>query len=471
LAISQAGAYILRCSSLKKYLKVYQEHYDELLQTKEIQKEDEYGLAVYTTWKLSYERLGSSAKTLLQILSFLHHEGITEEIFKRASISSESMDELDLQIQVIKLLSEIGKQNSKWNSVVFQEIMGDIKSYSLVGFDDQNEFYSIHPLVQHWGAWTLGQQQNNIQICVLSIIGLSISSDVNNDDYKYQYSLLEHINSSISAFKLKDINALIATNIAKVYDQHGQWKKAEVLQVVVMEKRMYVLGDEHPDTLTSMGNLASTYWNQGRWKEAEALEVVVMEKCMYTLGEEHPATLRSMGNLASTYWNQGQWKEAEVLMVVVMEKRKHVLGDEHPDTLRSMGNLASTYRKQGQWKEAEALEVVVMEKTKHALGDEHPDTLTSMASLAATYRNQGQWKEAEALEVVVMEKRKHVLGDEHPDTLTSMASLAATYRNQGQWKKAEELQEVVMEKRKQLSEDGSDDSSSLSSILIELLCV
>jgi Tetratricopeptide repeat len=30
--------------------------------------------------------------------------------------------------------------------------------------------------------------------------------------------------------------------------------------------------EEHPDTLTSMGNLASTYWNQGQWAEAEELE-------------------------------------------------------------------------------------------------------------------------------------------------------------------------------------------------------
>ena len=46
----------------------------------------------------------------------------------------------------------------------------------------------------------------------------------------------------------------------------------------MMEKRRDLLGEEHPDTLTSMGNLASTYRNQGKWKEAEALEVVVMEK-------------------------------------------------------------------------------------------------------------------------------------------------------------------------------------------------
>ena len=55
-------------------------------------------------------------------------------------------------------------------------------------------------------------------------------------------------------------------------------KEAEALGVVVMEKRKHLLGEEHPDTLTTMGNLASTYRNQGKLKEAEALEVVVMEK-------------------------------------------------------------------------------------------------------------------------------------------------------------------------------------------------
>jgi hypothetical protein len=45
------------------------------------------------------------------------------------------------------------------------------------------------------------------------------------------------------------------------------------LDVQVMQIRKRVLGDEHPDTWTTMANLATTYWNQGRWAEAEELEV------------------------------------------------------------------------------------------------------------------------------------------------------------------------------------------------------
>ena len=38
----------------------------------------------------------------------------------------------------------------------------------------------------------------------------------------------------------------------------------EKLLVQVMETSKTVLGPEHPDTLTSMGNLVSTHRNQGR---------------------------------------------------------------------------------------------------------------------------------------------------------------------------------------------------------------
>src|SRR5436305_182635 len=166
----------------------------------------------------------------------------------------------------------------------------------------------------------------------------------------------------------------------------GRYNEAEVSFMEVAEWRKKVLGEEHPDTLTSMANLASTFWNQGRWKEAEELEVQVMETSLRVLGEEHPDTLATIANLASTYRNQGRWKEAEELFVQVMETSLRVLGQEHPDTLTSMANLASTFWNQGRWKEAEELDVQVMETRKRVLGQEHPDTLTSMKKLAWTLK-------------------------------------------------------------------------------------
>ena len=85
-------------------------HHDKLLQIKEVQGQDQYGLAVYTTWKLSYDQLGSSARTVLQMCSMLHHEGITEDIFEKASLCQKQLDNAEQQIQVAELLICCGKQ-------------------------------------------------------------------------------------------------------------------------------------------------------------------------------------------------------------------------------------------------------------------------------------------------------------------------------------------------------------------------
>ena len=78
------------------------------------------------------------------------------------------------------------------------------------------------------------------------------------------------------------------------------------------------------------------------------------------LGEEHPDTLTSASNLALTYSQQGKHAEAEALQVAVLAVRKRVLGEEHPNTLTSANNLASTYSQQGKHAEAETLQVATL---------------------------------------------------------------------------------------------------------------
>ncbi|KAF2201277.1 hypothetical protein GQ43DRAFT_371863, partial [Delitschia confertaspora ATCC 74209] len=88
--------------------------------------------------------------------------------------------------------------------------------------------------------------------------------------------------------------------------------------------------------------IGTAYFGEGRWKDAEELFMQVMETRKRMLGEEHPDMLTSMTNQVSTFWNQGRWKEAEELGVQVIETRKRVFGEEHRDTVSTMNNLPST---------------------------------------------------------------------------------------------------------------------------------
>jgi hypothetical protein len=84
-----------------------------------------------------------------------------------------------------------------------------------------------------------------------------------------------------------------------------------------------------------MANLALTYRNQGRWKEAEDLDVQVMETSLRVLGQEHPDTLSSMNNLAFTWKGTGKETEAVRLMEECVQLRKRVLGPDHPLSISS----------------------------------------------------------------------------------------------------------------------------------------
>ncbi|KAI3034190.1 hypothetical protein CBS76997_11128 [Aspergillus niger] len=120
---------------------------------------------------------------------------------------------------------------------------------------------------------------------------------------------------------------------------YGHWKKAEQLQVQVMETRKIKFGEDHPDTLTSMAYLASTYRNQGRWEKAEQLQMQVMETSKIKLGEDHPGTLTIMANLAFTWKSSGQYAAALELLKVSLAKQKQVLGLDHPDVSSNLQTL------------------------------------------------------------------------------------------------------------------------------------
>ncbi|KAL9572088.1 hypothetical protein ACKAV7_003805 [Fusarium commune] len=428
LAITQAAAYINRRAprvSVRAYLdgiRKSDKKKGNLLNsdTGDLRRDETVSNSVVTTWQVTFEQIRCerpSAANLLSFMAFFNPQGIPE--FVLHNYKGDLTDSVD--------------EDADCES--FEDDLDVLRGYSLVSVAVTGNVFEMHSLVQFCTKVWLSRldDESRWKRAFLRAMSKHFPSGT-FETWPTCQMLLPHIESIVEEeppeTELQQWTHLL-TNCAWYLLTIGSYAAAEKLNKEAAKWRATMLGEKHPNTLTSMGNLASTYRNQGRWKEAEDLEVRVMEAGKTVLGEEHPDTLTSMDNLATTYWNQGRWKEAEDLEVRVMETSKTVLGEEHPDTLTSMTNLASTYRNQGRWKEAEDLEVRVMETRKTMLGEEHPDTLISMANLASTYRNQGRWKEAEDLEVRVMETRKTMLGEEHPDTLISMANLAVTWRDQG----------------------------------------
>jgi hypothetical protein len=114
------------------------------------------------------------------------------------------------------------------------------------------------------------------------------------------------------------------------------------------------------------------------------------------LGEEHPETLSSMNNLAGLYQDQGKYDLAEPLFVKTLEAKRRVLGEEHPNTIRSMDDLASLYLTRTEFNKAEPLlrAALIFRETRQ------PNawlTFNTRSQLGGSLAGQKKYAEAEPL--------------------------------------------------------------------------
>jgi len=468
LAIVQAAAYISQRSprcSVQRYLVDYRKSdrkKTSLLNYEggQLRRDWEAQNSIIITWQISFEhirRKRPSASNLLSLMSFFDRQGIPEVLVRnRAEIgnghrSQEDRDEHDGREE-----EEDNEDNASEHSKDdgFEDDVQTLRDYSFLSVSTDGTF-EMHALVQlATRKWLEANGKlEHWKQCYIKNLSAAFPTG-EHENWTFCQAFFPHAKAAVIQRPSGDESlrewALLLNNGAWYAWRKGSIAEAVNLSEIAMKVRKKMLGQEHEETLSSIGMVGLAYSLGGGWKEAEELQVQVMETTKRVLGEEHPDTLSSIANLASTYRNQGRWKEAEELEVQVIETRKRVLGEEHPDTLSSIANLASTYWNQGRWKEAEELQVQVIEITKRVLGEEHPDTLSSIANLASIYWDQGRWKEAEELQVQVMETRKSILGPEHPDTLTSMHNLAHTWKSQSRNEEAISLMKDCFEQRNQI---------------------
>ena len=96
--------------------------------------------------------------------------------------------------------------------------------------------------------------------------------------------------------------------------------------------REKVLGPEHPDTLTSMGNLAGVLDSQGKYEEAESINRQTLVQREKVLGPEHPYTLTSVYCLAHLLAKRHRYDESLLLYERAYVAYSTVLGNDHRTT-------------------------------------------------------------------------------------------------------------------------------------------
>ncbi|WP_328871449.1 tetratricopeptide repeat protein [Streptomyces sp. NBC_00287] len=248
------------------------------------------------------------------------------------------------------------------------------------------------------------------------------------------------------------------SDLAAAYDMAGDLERAVPLCETTLAQRVQVLGDTHPDTLRSRSNLALVYQAAGDLGRAVPLHETTLAQCEQVLGYTHPDTLASRSDLALAYQVAGDLGRAIPLTQLTLAQRERVLGDSHPDTLRSRSQLAWVYQLAGDLGRAVSLHETVLGQRVRVLGDTHPDTLASRDNLALTCQVAGDLGRAVSLHETVLAQRERVLGNTHPDTLVSRSKLAVAYQVVGDLERAVPLSETTLAQRERVLGDSHPDT-------------
>jgi len=247
--------------------------------------------------------------------------------------------------------------------------------------------------------------------------------------------------------------------LTKVFRLQGKYQEDEPLLRKLLDVQKRVLGETHRDTLDTMNELALLYRLEGKLPQAESLYISALKIYRRIAGPDDTDAAGVMHNLASLYRQQGQYDEAMSLFVRYLDLMRRVLGPEHPDTVAGLASIASLELTMGRYEQAEAHNLEALEIRRRVLGPEHQDTLMTMANLAESLRSQRKYVEADPIYKQVADIRTRVLGPEHPDTLINLNNMALMYLDQKRYVEAEAIYSKVFDIRRRVL--GPDHPSTL----------
>ena len=226
-------------------------------------------------------------------------------------------------------------------------------------------------------------------------------------------------------------------DLAQLYLTQGKLKPAQELFETALPLMLEVMNKTSFLILASKENLAEIYRQQGKFSLAEKLFLESMQGAVAEYGEEDSLVIQARSHLAQLYEDTGKLKKALLLHQQVYEVDLALLGEAHPNTAGDLNNLASVRRRLGDYQKAEKLFRQSLKVMIAALGEETPQTVSVMNNLALLLENQGLYDEAEPLFKKAFAISGKIQGEKHPTSLALLNNLAFLNESQGDFMRSE----------------------------------
>ncbi|TFK99002.1 hypothetical protein BDV98DRAFT_533388 [Pterulicium gracile] len=452
----------------------------------------------------AFNNLTEQTKCTLQLCSFLHHAGITSQMFCTAASQvitfkptvPLSQKQKDCHQALCKLLRPPLHCEARNPLEHFNAIVGELHSVLLIAQGART--ISLPPVMNSWARSQCSESaQPMAELFLFLSFPMAEARNLHGFLSRLHYtphiiSVLQYRPSGAASFA--DCNAFFA----RVCFEGGLWKDAELLQHATLLARKAALGDGHPATMAAVAEYARTTWERGDRVKGLTLMKTTTEKYRELYEREKGVTtilgqstwreemIFAMSSLAKFYVEQDRWQDAVALYNVVFSRSQDIFGPDHPDTIATQLFCAFANSHEDGTMRSESL-IDISSKLSASLGSKHPLSLWSSACriiarpqlteddyapirsswehlhsvagathpytldllylFATALHIAGPPQEAEATIESLLERTRASRGSQHPKTMQAMQLQSDYYSTWGRVEEASKLLEQLKELR------------------------
>ena len=450
---------------------------------------------VFTTFEVSAEFLDENTIALLELVSCMDRQNITEDIFSRAW-TYEAKIPATRSTKVSKLSTWHQRHSAAFLSgeslddrlELLNDALNRLSQLSLLQISDEPTLAgSMHPLVHAWArlriddrmkrsVWTTTASMlalstvetqtyedfsSNLQRHLESCLALWPSLNENGGDLResccilFAFACQLRIASSLHALPATELLMKQMQSIPEEQRDRSDYDKVQLLRIrcLLRDRRDQeaeriardAIAANPPDSLVLaafLHELAWIYSNSHRSSEAVKILRRVLQ-LRESLPEDDAERLSSLHELSRAYLDIGRTQEAAMLLQELVDIDKKRLPTDAPDRLASQHELARALLANGQTEKAQQLLQEVVDIGTRTLVPEHPALITSQRVLAKAMVANGRVEEAEETLQRLMEICYRTLPPEHPNRVRTQVVLVHAYMATNRFLLAESLLEQI----------------------------
>jgi serine/threonine protein kinase/Tfp pilus assembly protein PilF len=227
------------------------------------------------------------------------------------------------------------------------------------------------------------------------------------------------------------VEAELSSLIGGLYEQIGNFDKAENMHRVALAIDQKLYGKESSATATALNDLALALVAEENLPGAEKADEEALAIRRQLFGSENADTAASLNDLGAVYREEGKLVEAEGMVREALGIRQKFFPHESLEVADSLRNLCIILGDEGKWAESEAMAREVLAIRRKLLGPDHPWVASSLDDVAWAAGGNGKLDEAQALQLAAFTIRRKILPEEHRDVANSLHLVGDTMRNEG----------------------------------------